>query len=144
LDAEGFQVLLGAGVPLVLAPWEISSKVWIREPDLKRLRASNASLGWILDAAEDWLAYWKKHLAADGFNPFDTLAVGYAISSQGFGCETLPVKIERQADDTVRQENAPQKPYLIAGKSVVSRTSALYCSEPPPLFAKTLLRLIER
>jgi len=144
LDAEGFQVLLSAGVPLVLAPWEISSKVWIREPDLDRLRASNVSLGWILDAAEDWLAFWKKNLAADGFNPFDTLAVGYAISSQGFDCERLPVKIEQQADDTVSQENAPQKPYLIADKSVVSKTSALYCSEPPLFFAKTLLRLIEK
>lgn len=144
LDAEAFQVLLSAGVPLVLAPWEISSKVWIREPDLKLLRISNVALGWILDAAEDWLAFWKKNLAADGFNPFDTLAVGYAISSQGFGCERLPVKIEQQADDTVSEENAPQKPYLIADKSVVSKTSALYCSEPPPLFAKSLLRLVER
>ncbi len=142
LDAEGFQVLLSAGVPLVLAPWEISSKVWIREADLKLLRASNVSLGWVLDAAEDWLAFWKKNLAADGFNPFDTLAVGYAISSQGFGCKRLPVKIERQADDTVPQENAPRKPFLIVDKSVASKTSALYCSEPPPLFAKSVLRLI--
>ncbi len=142
LDAEGFQVLLSAGVPLVLAPWEISSKVWIREEDLKFLRASNVSLGWVLDAAEDWLAFWKKNLAADGFNPFDTLAVGYAISSKGFGCECLPVKIEQQADDTVPQENAPRKPFLVVDKSVISKTSALYCSEPPPLFAKTVLRLI--
>ncbi len=142
LDAEGFQVLLSAGVPLVLAPWEISSKVWIREADLKLLRASNVSLGWVLDAAEDWLAFWKKNLAADGFNPFDTLAGGYARSSQGFGCKRLPVKIERQADDTVPQENAPRKPFLIVDKSVASKTSALYCSEPPPLFAKSVLRLI--
>jgi len=144
LDAKGFHVLLNAGVPLVLAPWEISSKVWIREPDLKLLRVSNVSLGWILDAAEDWLAFWEKNLAADGFNPFDTLAVGYAISSRGFGCERLPVTIELHADDTVPPQNAPQKPYLIADKSAVSKTTALYCSEPPPLFAKSLLRLMEK
>jgi len=144
LDAEGFQVLLGAGVPLVLAPWEISSKVWIRDADLKLLRASNMSLGWIIDAAEDWLAFWKKNLAADGFNPFDTLAVGYAISSEGFGCERLPVTIEMHPDDTVAPQDATQKRYLIADKSAVSKNTALYCSEPPPLFAKSLLRLMEK
>jgi len=90
LDAEAFQVLLSAGVPLVLAPWEISSKVWIRERDLKLLRASNVSLGWILDAAEDWLAFWKKNLAADGFNPFDTLAVGYAYRLKASAANVCP------------------------------------------------------
>ena len=142
LDPDGFQVLLSAGVPLILAPWEISSKVWIRQPDLKLLRASNASLGWILDASEDWLDFWREKLAADGFNPFDTLAVGYAISPEGFGCERLPVIIQRLPDDTVPKENAPQKPYLIADKSLVSKTSALYCFDPPPLFAGSLLRLV--
>ena len=142
LDSEGFQVLLNAGVPLILAPWEISSKVWLRQLDLKLLRASNASLGWILDASEDWLDFWRKNLATDGFNPFDTLAVGYVISPQGFGCERLPVMIQRQPDDTVPQENAPPKPYLIVDKSLVSKTSALYCFAPPPLFAGSLLRLL--
>lgn len=142
LDSEGFQVLLSAGVPLVLAPWEISSKVWIRQPDLKSLRASSPSLGWILDASEDWLDFWRKNLAADGFNPFDSLAVGYVISPQGFDCESLPVMIQQHTDDTVPKENAPQKPYLIADKSLVSKSSALYCFDPPPSFAESLLRLV--
>ena len=144
LDAEGFQVLLNSRVPLVFTPWEISSKVWVREPDLRRLRVSNVSLGWLLDAAEDWLAYWKQNLAADGFNPFDTLAVGYAITSTGFGCERLPVTIQQQPDDTVTGPNVPQKPYLIADKTIVSKTSALYCYEPPADFASSLIRLLQR
>ncbi len=142
LDAEAFQVLLSAGVPLILAPWEISSKVWIRQPDLNSLRAANPSLGWILDASEDWLDFWRKNLAADGFNPFDSLAVGYVISPQGFGCRRLPVMIQQQTDDTVPKENAHPKPYLFADKSLVSKTSALYCYDPPPSFAETLLRLL--
>ena len=32
---------------------------------------------------------WKRLFGVDGFNPFDTLAVAYAISPDGFGCETL-------------------------------------------------------
>ncbi len=142
LDSEGFQVLLNSGVPLILAPWEISSKVWLRQPDLKSLRASNASLGWILDASEDWLDFWRKNLATDGFNPFDTLAVGYAISPEGFLCERLPAMIQRQPDDTLAQANSPLKPYLMADKSLVSKFSALYCFAPPPLFSESLLRLV--
>jgi len=144
LDAEGFQVLLSSGVPLILAPWEISSKVWLRQPDLTALRASNPSLGWVLDASMDWLDFWRKNLAADGFNPFDTLAVGWAISPQGFVCERLPVMIRRQPDDTVPKDNAPLKPYLIADKSLVAKTSALYCFAPPPFFAVSLLRLLAK
>ena len=144
LDAEGFQVLLDSGVPVVLAPWEISSKVWIREPDLENLRSSNGRLSWILDAAQDWLAFWKTELAANGFNPFDTLAVGYAISPVGFACQRLPVKIERHPDDTETGVNAPQKPYLLADRALVSKTSATYCSEPPPSFASNLLRMLQR
>ena len=87
LDAPGFQVLLDARVPLVLAPWEISSKVWMRGEDLANLRSADVSLAWVLDAASDWFAYWKNKFAVEGFNPFDTLdtpAAGYAISPQGF------------------------------------------------------------
>src|SRR5688500_2255523 len=41
LDPEAFQAILDARVPLVLAPWEISSDVWLTETDLKRLRTAN-------------------------------------------------------------------------------------------------------
>lgn len=142
LDAPGFQILLDAGVPLVLAPWEISSKVWIRAPDLANLRSSDASLTWVLDAAEDWLGYWKKNLGTDGFNPFDTLAVGYVISPHGFQCSRLGVRIEQHPDDTVAETNAPQKPYLLVDPSIPSRQLALYCSGAPPSFHENLLKLL--
>jgi inosine-uridine nucleoside N-ribohydrolase len=145
LDASAFQVLLDSGVPLVLAPWEISSKVWIHQEDLNSLRSADASLAWVLDAAEDWLQFWKKNLAANGFNPFDTLAVGYVISSTGFGCEQLPLQIQHMPDDTVPEgSKAPDKPYLLLDKSIRSKSSALYCSQPPAQFSETLLRLLAK
>ena len=142
LDAPGFQILLDAGVPLVLAPWEISSKVWMRAADLANLRASDASLTWVLDAAEDWLGYWKKNLATEGFNPFDTLAVGYVISPHGFQCSQLSVRIAQHPDDTVAEANAPRKPYLLVDHSFPSQQSALYCSAAPPSFHESLLKLL--
>ncbi len=144
LDAPGFQVLLDARVPLVLAPWEISSKVWMRAPDLVDLRASNASLAWVLDAAADWLAYWKDNLAVEGFNPFDTLAVAYVISAQGFQCDRLHVGIELRPDDTVTEPGAPSKPYLLVDRSMPTQQTALYCSEAPPSFHDKLLKLLAK
>ncbi len=143
-DAPGFQILLDAGVPLVLAPWEISSKVWMRAADLANLRSSDESLAWVLDAAEDWLEYWKKNLATEGFNPFDTLAIGYVISPHGFQCTRLGVRIERHPDDTVAEINAPNKAYLLVDPSFPSGQSALYCSGAPPSFHESLLKLLAR
>jgi hypothetical protein len=40
LDPEGFQVLLDSKVEIVLAPFEISSKIWLTAEDLDRLAAS--------------------------------------------------------------------------------------------------------
>ena len=144
LDAPGFQILLDSGVPVVLAPWEISSKIWIRPTDLVRLRSSSHSLEWVLDAAADWLDFWKKNLASNGFNPFDTLAVGYVISPKGFRCDRLPVRIEQRPDDTVTGAEALRKPYLLAGLSIGSKYSALYCSEAPASFKSGLLKLLEK
>jgi len=144
LDAPGFQVLLDARVPLVLAPWEISSKVWMRAVDLNFLRASDASLAWVLDAASDWLAFWKNKFGVEGFNPFDTLAVRYVISPQGFRCEKLHVGIEQLPDDTVTGPGGPLKPYLLVDHPMASRGAVLYCSEAPPSFHESLLKLLAK
>jgi len=144
LDAPGFQVLLDARVPLVLAPWEISSKVWMRREDLAHLRSTDVSLAWVLDAASDWLDYWKHKFAVEGFNPFDTLAVGYAISPQGFRCDKLHVGIEQRRDDTVTGPGARLKPYLLVDRSMPPHQVALYCSEAPSSFHQTLLRLLAK
>lgn len=146
IDAPAFQVLLDSRIPLVLAPWEISSKVWLRQPDLDQLRNSNPKQSWLIDAAQDWLQFWKKNLDSDGFNPFDTLAVGYAISPKGFQCDRLPVHIEQQPDDTIEAPpagpKAPLKPYLLAARSIHSPHTALYCSTAPPTFRQNLMDLL--
>ncbi len=131
LDPDAFRIVLDSHVPLVLAPWEISSKVWISTADLARIKP-----GWVAEAAADWLQRWKKSFGVDGFNPFDTLAVGYIISPSSFGCETLPVEIQTLPEDT---KPSSSKPYLIAAKSVQSKSSALYCFEPPAGFHDDLV-----
>lgn len=113
-DREAFQVILESGVPLVLTPFEISSKVWIRKADLDRLRGRPA-IDYLYEPAMDWLALWKRDFGADGFNPFDTLAVGYLLARRRYECEKLPAKIE--SGD------------LVVGRGIRSRTVVSYCSE---------------
>ena len=140
-DPAAFQVLLDSGVPLVLAPWEISSKVWMHADDLQKIRSADPATGWVLDAAQDWLQHWAKTLHTEGFNPFDTLAVAYAISPAGFGCEKLPSHIRTLKSDTAA-DGAATKPYLIVDKSIQSKTEVLYCSQPPANFVQGLVRRI--
>ena len=80
LDPAAFQVLLDAKVPIVLAPWEISSKVWIKREDLERLEHGGPDVNYLVPPAMDWLTWWHDNVGEDGFNPFDTLAVGYLTS----------------------------------------------------------------
>ncbi|MGH9141963.1 MAG: nucleoside hydrolase, partial [Vicinamibacterales bacterium] len=100
LDPDGFQVLLDSKVPIVLTPFEISSKIWLNGEDLDRLAASPSPAARALVApARAWRSMWIRLFSVDGFNPFDTLAVGYAVSSQGFACDTLEARIDTLADD---------------------------------------------
>lgn len=98
-DTESFQVILDAGVPLTLAPWEISSKVWLRTAELDRLEQAGAGAQYLVSPARDWLALWNERYGVDGFNPFDTLAVGYLTTSETIMCDTLPVEIVDGLDD---------------------------------------------
>jgi pyrimidine-specific ribonucleoside hydrolase len=146
MDPEAFRVLLNSGVPLVLVPWEISSKVWLHEDDLEKIGKTDPSLRWVIDAASDWLALWKQNCGVDGFNPFDTLAVGYMRAPSSFSCESLPVTIRVLPDDTPGPSESPasEKPYLIAGRAIDSNRSALYCYQAPTTFASELVQLLSK
>jgi inosine-uridine nucleoside N-ribohydrolase len=116
-DVEAFRTLLASNVLLTLAPFEISSKVWITAQDLDLLRRGPASARWIRRPAQAWLALWKRTFAVDGFNPFDTLAVARITSPSLLTCEPLPARIDVLADDVTETRmqgtTVPSKPYLL-------------------------------
>ena len=144
MDPQAFRVLLKSRVPLVMVPWEISSKTWINARNLEAIRRSNLSASWVIDAAADWLAQWKNNFGVDGFNPFDTLAVGYARAPASFSCESLSIAIQTLPDDTVGPNDTPvpEKPYLIAGGTPNSNRSAVYCYQAPEGFTSQLVKLL--
>lgn len=148
LDAPGFQVLLDAKVPLVLAPWELSSKVWLTQKDIERLATGNEATRWLATPAKDWLKTWRTRFGVDGFNPFDTLAIAYLTSPQWITCEDLPVEIKTRPDDTRPglgpEGKVAQKPYLLAARNLSSPRKARYCFNPAPDFKEDLMRRLLR
>lgn len=149
LDPEAFRVLIRSKVRLVLAPFELSSRVWIEAPDLARLAAGPPAARALATSARPWLELWRRLFAVNGFNPFDTLAVGYVAAPAGFECESLPVEIRTLPDDVTEpgmQGSAVEtKPYLLVSKSFVSAPArALFCSNAPPDFKRELLERLLR
>jgi inosine-uridine nucleoside N-ribohydrolase len=139
LDPAAFQVLLDAKVPIVLAPWEISSKVWIKREDLERLEHGGPDVQYLVPPAMDWLTWWHDNLGADGFNPFDTLAVGYLTSPSLFQCTKLRISIEIGPDDTGAETASRTKPYLIVSPDQKSSHTVTYCSTVNPRFKEDLV-----
>lgn len=145
LDAPGFQVLLDAQAPIVLAPWEVSSKVWLKEDDLKQLAAGKPSAQWLVNPGRDWLRMWQEQFGVDGFNPFDTLAVAYVTSPELLEWEDLPCAIQMLPDDRTPANEPPEnKPYLLVGKEVSSQRTVRYCHTPKPGFKLDLMARLLR
>ena len=147
LDPDAFQVILDSGVPLTLAPWELSSKVWLRAEDLDRLAAGPPGAQWLTQPARDWLKLWTERFSVDGFNPFDTLAVGHVTSPHLITCETLPIVIQYLPDDVAIAAGPPEvaeKPYLLASPNIRSASHARYCYDTTDAFKDDLMARLLR
>ena len=121
-----------------MAPWEISSGVWLTPEDIDALAARSPKFSSLLPAVHDWLAVWRDKFGAPGFNPFDTLAVGYVVDRSSLTCSALNATVENAADDTTSALGA-QKPYLFVRPSGSSGRKVEYCHTAAPKFKKDLL-----
>lgn len=144
-DPPAMQVLIDAGVPLELAPWEVSSHVWIEQGDLDRLEASGGAGAWIAERSRPWLELWRRDLRAPGFNPFDTLAIARVTHPDWLEHFTGGVWIEPGPDDTAppaEREAGRTKPHLLVDPRREG-PRALYCHRPAPGFKEMLLERLE-
>jgi len=137
LDPEAFRVLLAARVPLVLAPWEVSSGVWVTRGDVEKSARGNGGMQWMLPALLDWIELWEREFGAEGFNPFDALAVGYLVKPGSLECSRMRARVEVQADDTGA---SVRRPYLLVGAAQGGGEEVTYCSVAKPAFRSDLLR----
>lgn len=148
-DADAFRVLLASRVPITLAPFEISSKIWLGEADLDGLAGGGAGARWIAPPARAWLGLWKRTFSVDGFNPFDTLAVARITSPSMLTCETLPSRIDVLPDDATEQRmqgtNVKEKPYLLVSSAFPAPARPVeYCYQAAEPFKADMLRRVAR
>lgn len=148
-DPDAFRTILAADVPLTLAPWEISSTVWITDAELARWADGSPASRWLAEAAPSWIGLWKEVFEVDGFNPFDTLAVAVLTSPELITCETLAIHIVRGPDDVTAPAmqgggDVQTKPYLVVDPTVGVVRSARYCHAAAPGFREDLMARVTR
>lgn len=137
LDPEGFRVLLESGVPIALAPFEISSKTPLSEEDIERFASVPGIAEFYLEPLRDYVKWYEDRFGLRAIFPFDTLAVAYLTSPEWIRCDELPIAIETHPDD-VKPEGV--KPYLLLASGILSRHRAMYCHTASPEFIPDLMR----
>ncbi len=142
LDADAMQVILDTNIPLVFAPWEVSSKVWITRAYLKTLAQTGESGAWIAESSEYWISMWEKRITDRGFNPFDTLAAGWLTHPDLIESMQVNARIEELPDDRAAvstSDKAKTKPYLLVDPAEQTTREIIYCHTPRPEFKALLL-----
>ena len=110
------QILLDSNVPLVFAGYESSSDVWLTRAHLDAIGASGSHGAWIREMSLGWLSRFETTLKLPGFNPFDTLAVGWVARPAWFTAIAVRTHITHGPDDRLGTGPAAgraRKPYLV-------------------------------
>jgi inosine-uridine nucleoside N-ribohydrolase len=136
-DPEGFQILLDSGVPLALAPFEISSKVPLPEEDIERFASVPEIAAFFLEPLRDYVNWYDERFGIRAIFPFDTLAVAYVTTPEWIACEELPIEIQTLPDDV---QEGRDKPYLLVSKELDSARHATYCHTAAEPFEDDLVR----
>ena len=142
-DPEAMQRVLDSPAPLIFAPWEVSSHVWLNGEDLDHLEEAGESGAYIAGHARSWLALWREEMGAPGFNPFDTLAIAALSHPDWLAHFRCGVWIEDGPNDTAPPEEQAadaRKPHLLVdAERLDSAREAIYCYRPDPRFKPMLL-----
>jgi inosine-uridine nucleoside N-ribohydrolase len=135
LDPVAMRAILDTAIPLVFAPWEVSSQVWLSRADLEALARRGGSGAWVAETSRSWIDLWEKSIDARGFNPFDTLALGWLTHPR-----EMRMAIEQAPDDrAIAGQPAGMKPYLVARSGPDEGRTAIYCFAPKADFKGLLL-----
>src|SRR5690606_6490744 len=141
---KAMQVLLDSAVPLVYAPWEVSSHLWLTQQDLDTLAANGPAGQWVAEKAQNWHDMWLRRFRTPGFNPFDTLAVAWLTHPELMMHFEAKSWIEDGPDDTYLGEgDPPVKPYLLVDPERAEGRTIIYCHYPMPAFQSILVERLQ-
>jgi inosine-uridine nucleoside N-ribohydrolase len=129
-DPEAMRIVVESGAPLVLAPWEVSSGVWLEAGDLERLARAGAAGAWLAERSRPWLAMWRREFGATGFNPFDSLAVAWLTHPDLL--EHFPARV------WIEERAGGGTPHLLV-EETSDAPRAIYCHRARPALKAMLL-----
>ncbi len=138
-DPQGMQVLLDSKLPIIFAGYEVSSDVWITPKELAALAKTGPTGQWIARTSAAWMNRWVQQRHLKGFNPFDTLAVGWVIDADLM--ESLPVVTHIQpANATPATAGSKKSKPLLICEPTKKASNQLYLTNAKPAFTPLLLR----
>lgn len=137
MDVPAMQAILDTGIPLVLAPWEVSSHVWVTGRELAALSRTGPPGAYIHATSQHWLHSWRERRGVDAFNPYDTLAVGW-LTHPGL-IEAMPVTVRIQEDVDERDPSRTKSYLLVRPEVGSSGRGATYLYRAKPGFKRVLL-----
>jgi inosine-uridine nucleoside N-ribohydrolase len=107
-DPFSLKFVFEKNINMILTPWEVSSKIWIKKTDLVAIQSSLdacfyyfsngvsscrltycSDFSVLLSHMFQWSDHWSNTFGTNGFNPFDCLAIGYLLNPELFICENL-------------------------------------------------------
>ncbi len=141
-DPPAMQVILDSDIEFVMAPWEVSSQVWITKEDVEALDGSGETGNWLASNTTSWIDRWKRRYGVEAFNPFDSLAVGWVTHPDLIETMKVTVSIETLPNDMLKERPKAmpkEKPYLLVDSDCTGHRTALYAYAPKPGFKPMLL-----
>lgn len=142
LDVPAMQAILDTKIPVVLAPWEVSSKVWVTREDISALRTTGETGAFLFATSQHWIDRWEAMRGIAAFNPYDSLALAWITHPQLIEAMRVDVAIETGPDERATAEEqaaGKTKPYLHVRESATPRREAIYCHTPDDRFKAVLL-----
>ena len=115
-DMDAARAVLATGVPVVMAGFELSSRVALTADDLAGLPTSTLR-SHLLAQTRPWLEHWQRAFPGDaGFHPWDSAAIDWLIHPERYAAEQRGWRIVPSPDDaeTSWLETGPELPRRIA------------------------------
>lgn len=100
-DVRAARLVLEAGVPTVLAGFELTSQVVITERDLTTIAARGTpTADYLHRNSIDWVRYWIREFPVDnGFHPWDSAALAWLLQPDLFVAEPRGWQIRGSEED---------------------------------------------
>lgn len=101
-DPRAARLLLDAGVPVVLAGFELTSQVAITEQDLEAIRqVGTETADYFYRNSLAWCRYWTRTFPVDhGFHPWDSAAIAWLRRPELFVAEARGWRLREVHDAT--------------------------------------------